>query len=102
MGKENCWEMSGCGREIGGARVTELGVCPAAIDRTADKMNGGHNAGRICWAVCGTFCGGKKQGTFAQKRMSCMSCQIYTTIKSEEGNKFILLKPGQKYGQKAA
>jgi hypothetical protein len=30
------------------------------------------NAGRICWAIAGTFCGDKVQGDFAQKSVSCM------------------------------
>ena len=26
----NCWEVKKCGREPGGAKVAELGVCPAS------------------------------------------------------------------------
>jgi PAS domain S-box-containing protein len=30
-----------------------------------------------CWQVAGTFCGGKVQGTFAQKFISCSECEVY-------------------------
>ncbi len=84
MPSQNCWEFKKCGRESGGTKVAELGVCPAATEAKAFGLNSGKNAGRICWAVTGTFCGGKKQGTFAQKRMSCLTCDFYLKVKQEE------------------
>jgi len=64
----NCWEFKKCGRERGGARAVELGVCPAfPID--------GHN----CARVAGTLCGGKVQGIFAMKLASCMDCDFYNS-----------------------
>ena len=36
-------------------KAAELGVCPAASDATFHGINKGLNAGRICWAVAGTF-----------------------------------------------
>ena len=98
MSKQNCWEIKKCGREQGGAKTAELGVCPAASDTSCNGLNDGKNGGRICWALAGTFCGGKVQGDFAQKSVSCMSCEVFKKIKSEEGSdKFTLLKPGQAY-----
>jgi hypothetical protein len=98
MVKSNCWEIKNCGRELGGNRNSEFGICPAANDSSCDGINGGKNSGRICWAIAGTFCGGKVQGDFAQKSVSCMSCEVFKQIKSEEGpDSFILLKPGQIY-----
>ena len=98
MLKENCWEFKKCGREPGGAKVEELGVCPAADDTSCNELNGGKNGGRICWAVAGTFCGDEVQGTFAQKRMSCMSCEFYKLVMEEVGTaNFIIMKPGQVY-----
>ena len=67
---KNCWELKKCGREKGGIKVAEMGICPAYP---------GH--GRDCWMVAGTFCGGKVQGTFAQKRGTCMTCDWYKTVK---------------------
>ena len=87
-----------CGREQGGSLSAEFGVCPAATEASCNGLNGGTNAGRICWAVAGTFCGGKVQGDFAQKSVSCMACEVFKQIKTEEGaGNFILLKPGQVY-----
>ena len=98
MGEINCWEFKKCGREPGGAKVSELGVCPATIDSSSDGLNSGENGGRICWAVAGTFCGGKVQGTFAEKQVSCMICEFLKKTKEEEGlTKFKLFKPGQDY-----
>ncbi len=96
--KLNCWEIKKCGREYGGSKFKELGVCPAVTDTSSDGLNSGKNAGRVCWAVVGTFCGGKVQGSFAEKKASCMSCEVFRTVKSEEEiESFTLLKPGQVY-----
>jgi hypothetical protein len=62
----NCWEIKHCGREAGGAKVAELGVCPAYPEH-------GHHCARIA----GTLCGGKVQGSFAAKLSSCMQCAFY-------------------------
>ena len=86
--KINCWEFKKCGREPGGAKVASLGVCPAAASADAAGMNGGRNGGRICWALTGTLCGGKVQGTFAQKLTNCMACEFYQLVRAEEGNSF--------------
>lgn len=83
--KKNCWEVKQCGREPGGAKVAELGVCPAAVSHEAMGANGGKNGGRICWALTGTMCGGRVQGTFAQKLASCMGCAFYQKVWQEEG-----------------
>ena len=82
----NCWEFMNCGREPGGDRVGELGVCPAAEDRSFDGLNRGRNAGRLCWAVAGTFCGGEVQGSFVEKRRSCMDCDFFQHVHREEGS----------------
>ncbi len=92
MDKLNCWEIKGCGRETAGINSNDLGVCPAAVDSSSDGLNNGINGGRICWAVAGTFCGGIVQGRFAQKKVSCMSCEVFKTVKKEEGTDFTLLK----------
>ena len=82
-----------CGREPGGIKVKELGICPAATDTTYNGINGGLNGGRYCWAVTGTFCHGKVQGTFAQKRIVCVTCEFFKLVKEEEGDDFIFIKP---------
>lgn len=97
MEKKNCWEVKNCGREPGGRKTNVLGVCPAASDSSCDGIHGGKNAGRICWAVAGTFCGGKVQGDFAKKIVSCMLCEFFKQVKYHEGSDFMLLKSGQVY-----
>lgn len=59
--KVKCWEYMKCGRDKDGAVK-----CPAYP-----------NYGRVCWAVAGTFCEGKIQGTFAQKYENCRKCEFY-------------------------
>jgi hypothetical protein len=87
MPKANCWEIMGCGREPGGAKIN-LGVCPAAVEKRLDGIHGGRSAGRACWAVAGTLCGGEVQGTFAQKYRNCGACKFYQTVKEEQGANF--------------
>jgi hypothetical protein len=85
----NCWEAKDCGREPGGLRARELGVCPAAIVAAVNGVNHGKNAGRACWAVAGTLCGGKVQGSFASKMVNCLECAFYKDVRSEEGWDFV-------------
>jgi hypothetical protein len=88
--KTNCWEMKQC---------TIKGRGPAFLDIGADGLNGGVNAGRICWAVAGTLCGGV-QGEYAEKKSTCLSCDFYRLVDKEEGREFNMLKPGQVYQEK--
>jgi CRP-like cAMP-binding protein/tRNA A-37 threonylcarbamoyl transferase component Bud32 len=81
----NCWEVMMCGREKGGENATKYGVCPAAVDQSFDGINSGKCGGRICWAVAGTFCDGCTQGSFADKRPSCLNCDFYEMVQDEEG-----------------
>jgi hypothetical protein len=37
----NCWEHMQCGREPGGVKAAELGICPAAVDDAFDGINTG-------------------------------------------------------------
>ncbi len=60
-----CWDYILCGREKGGKNAHELGVCPAYLQKDSEEY---------CWEIAGTFCKGKIQGTQAQKKQSCMTC----------------------------
>lgn len=86
--KQNCWEFKNCGRQTGGSKTSELGVCPAATDASNNGKNGGKNSGRYCWKVAGTFCGGKVQGSFASKEKNCMACDFFKNVRAEEGTGF--------------
>jgi len=91
--KLNCWEVKNCGMQPGGAKVAELGVCVAAASQAASGLNGGKNGNRICWAVSGTLCGGKVQGSFAQKITSCAQCEFHKSVKREEGAAVKIMLP---------
>ncbi|MEJ2313620.1 MAG: hypothetical protein P8Y85_02330 [Nitrospirota bacterium] len=86
--KENCWEFKRCGRQKGGDKCDLLGVCPATTDDRLDGVHEGVNAGRACWLVAGTMCGGEVQGTFAKKMKNCMKCDFYLKVKKEERGNF--------------
>jgi hypothetical protein len=70
----NCWEFKKCGREAGGSKAAQLGVCPAYPDH-----------GQSCARVTGTLCGGVVQGTFAAKLGNCMKCEFYNTPHYKKG-----------------
>lgn len=82
--KKNCWEFMDCGRDPGGESIAERGICPASVEERLNGVHGGINAGRACWALVGTMCGGKIQGTFAQKYRNCGKCIFYKTVREEE------------------
>jgi tRNA A-37 threonylcarbamoyl transferase component Bud32 len=83
--KLNCWEVMNCGREAGGEKALESGTCPAAADKSFDGINSGKCGGRICWAVTGTLCGDCQQGSFTEKRSSCLECGFFQMVQEEEG-----------------
>ncbi len=66
-----CWEYMKCGRD----KDSSL-KCPSYP-----------NFGRICWAVAGTFCEGKVQGTFAQKYENCKKCEFFKNVRELEKQK---------------
>lgn len=86
--KLNCWEAKKCGREPNGAKAKELGVCPVTVEDRLDGIHGGRHAGRACWVVAGSLCGGKVQGTFAAKFENCETCDFYATVRQEEFPEF--------------
>jgi len=90
MKRRNCWEFKKCGREPGGDKANELGVCPAALSSLVDGVHHGKNAGRTCWVVAGTMCSGEVKGSFAQKYKDCALCDFYEAVKAEEGEGFLL------------
>ncbi len=86
--KKNCWEVMNCGREPGGPKEKDLGVCAAATNFTYNGKNGGKGAGRYCWKVAGTLCGGKVQGSFVDKMSNCSKCKFFQQVRTEEATVF--------------
>lgn len=86
--KKNCWEFKKCGREPGGLKTIEFGVCPAAREIRLNGIHGGRNAGRACWVVAGTLCHGDIQGTFQDKYKNCSACGFYREVRAREFPRF--------------
>ncbi len=84
MAKKNCWDFKKCERQPGGRLVGELGICPASTEKALSTVHGGVNAGRACWVVAGTFCGGVVQGTEAHKQHNCWKCDFFQHVRKEE------------------
>ena len=89
MPGHNCWEALKCGREPGGEKATDVGVCPATCETRLHGVNNGRNAGRACWIITGTLSNDEVQGTFAQKFGTCMKCEFYKLVQEEEGAGYI-------------
>ena len=87
--KTNCWEFFECGRQKGGRHIKKLGVCPASVEASLDRIHGGRNGGRACWVVEGTVCGGTVAGNFSRKYPLCLSCDFFKVVREEEGSGFI-------------
>jgi hypothetical protein len=62
----------------------EFGICPVAEYKGLEGAHNGENAGRACWVVAGSLCGGRVQGTYAQKLMNCRRCDFMNLVKKEE------------------
>ncbi len=86
--KLNCWEYSRCGREPGGKRVAEMGVCDAVSEHRLDGMNGGVAGGRACWVITGTLCNGEVCGTFEEKYVVCRKCDFFELVQEEEAEAY--------------
>jgi hypothetical protein len=84
VAKKNCWEYKNCGRYPGGPRSGELGVCPVTTHEELHGAHDGKNAGRACWVIAGSLCGGKIQGTYAQKLSNCWRCDFFISVKNQE------------------
>lgn len=82
--KQNCWEFKKCGRQPGGHNVHHLGICPVTTHQELTGAHGGVNAGRACWVVAGSLCGGTIQGTYANKLTNCWRCDFMNAVKQEE------------------
>ena len=55
-----CWNYNNCGHG-------KDSLCPAVIQK----------AGRSCWLVAKTLCGGKVHGKHAQRTKECKGCGFY-------------------------
>ena len=89
MVKLNCWEFKQCGRQPQGEKVSELGICPVTIESRANGINEGTNGGRACWAIAGSLCGGKVQGSYAAKLGGCLQCEFFNEVRRQQAARFV-------------
>ena len=88
--KKNCWQQLQCNH---GPKSEN--PCPAVVDETSNGVNGGKNAGRICWSIPNTTCFDEIMGRFDEKREICFACDFFQLVKREEGEDFHLFKLAQ-------
>ena len=72
-----------CGREPGGSRASQEGVCRAATESLLDGVNGGSFGGRSCWAVVGSFAMDTPQCGNAGD-LACIYCDFFISVVREQ------------------
>lgn len=90
MSKINCWEYKKCGRQPGGHKAVEIGICPAAYDIAADGANGGKNGGRICWSIVGNINNDSPHQLLNRRNCNCFDCDFFYKVSNEEGQDFLV------------
>ncbi|XCN73286.1 MAG: two-CW domain-containing protein [Candidatus Electrothrix aestuarii] len=86
----NCWEFKNCGREPGGIKSSELGVCPVSTHNELDGIHSGTNGGRCCWIFYGAFsCRGEEAKSFDEHIAICRTCDFY--IKACESEEILVV-----------
>lgn len=90
----NCWEVNNCPYAWNGTAPITDSCCPASTPGKLDGLNNGTYAGRACWAVKGTLCGGEVQGDIVEKLSSCLECDFLMRVYEEEGKQITLIPTG--------
>ncbi len=72
--KQNCWEVSNCGKE---------NYCLAGTSTLFDGMFGGRNGGRFCAFIDGTLCKDGAPMDPEEKIRRCASCHFFKEIVSD-------------------
>lgn len=60
----------------------QLGVCPVALARQHDGVNGGQAAGRVCWCIKET--GNRLARTLDTQHNGCQNCHFFQRVTFEE------------------
>ena len=85
--KKNCWEVKECERC---STAAGNDACPVCKEDRLNGTHGGLNAGRACWTISHTKCGGTTQGGFGSKFRNCKECDFYNMVREEEKGSFQL------------
>lgn len=89
--KINCWEFTKCGRQPGGEKNGELGICTVTTEKATHGINNGINGGRACWAVRKKMNGNAAPCSCAThlKKENCLLCEFYAIVRREESGNFV-------------
>jgi hypothetical protein len=52
---------------------------------TSNGINGGKNAGRICWLIAHTMCEGETETTFEEMIKICSECDFMSLLSKKRG-----------------
>lgn len=77
--KKQCWHYNDCGHE-------KDALCPAVHQK----------AGRSCWLVPKTLCGGAVHGRHARRIKSCNGCGFYIYMHTAQAQPSSIALPGTK------
>ncbi len=98
MSKKNCWEYNKNCRNVHGAADSRSLPCPSSTMVSLSGLNGGKNAGRICWNIAGSFSGHGIRKIALNDRPSCVRCDFFKLVEAEEGDNFKFLTPDSLHG----
>jgi hypothetical protein len=74
-----------CGREPSGQNAKQHGSCPVSTKASSNGLNGGINAGRICWILAENGCKGKVKCSNRHGEHACFQCEFRYKVIAEEG-----------------
>ncbi len=84
MPEQRCWEFKKCGRQPGGSKAGELGVCPAAAEALTTGSHPERQGCLACWAITGKFSGEGVQGS-PERLGDCIRCDYLKQNESKDG-----------------
>ncbi len=79
--KQNCWDLTNCGKYISSANLDDLDVDSETIKYIFDVKNGAQAAGYFCWMPAIASYGNSANGIFAERIMNCAECEIFLMLK---------------------
>ncbi len=85
MNKLNCWDFMKCGKGPSGRRKSKSSSCPISKETSAHGLNGGVNAGRICWIMNENGTEDKVKCSNIYRKNSCFQCEFRYKVMAEEG-----------------
>jgi hypothetical protein len=82
-----------CGREAGGRKAGELGICPVSLRSQPEGVSRAAGRGQPCWAFPGNACDHRSDGQPGQDSLACRQCERMQQVCDREGRYFALRQP---------